>query len=120
MRFLSRSNLLGLLSGAIVLGLARWGAYAAWWWYDNLAHLLGGLALGSLVASRQSPLGQDLAIVLSLSLIWEVFEYRERVFPWGETPDETRDVPDAAAAEDTLLDTILVTFGAYLGARWAK
>lgn len=108
-----RSTVLGLLSGALCVALAVWGRYADWWWYDNLAHLLGGLALGSLVGRSDTAIGQDLAIVGCLTAGWEAFEYRKGVYPWDGT------LPKRAVGEDTVLDTLLVAIGAYAGARWA-
>lgn len=116
MRIATRSNALGVLSGASCVALAVWSRYEDWWWYDNLAHLLGGVSLASLVADEDSPLGQDLAIVGCLTLAWEIFEYGKQVHPWGGD----RALPDEAAAEDTVLDTLLVALGAYNAAKWAK
>jgi hypothetical protein len=110
---LNRSTLLGVLYGAITVGLHIWGRYKSWPWYDNLAHLSAGLSLGSLAATDDSPLGQDLAIVAGLTLVWEVAEYITGTYPWGE-------LPDRASAEETLLDSLLVLLGAAAAAKWAK
>jgi hypothetical protein len=111
---LTRNRLLGALYGALALGLHLWGRYTSWWWYDNVAHCAAGLSLGSLVADADSPLGQDLAFVAGLTLVWEVLEFVTSTYPWDGN------LPDRAAAEETLLDTLLVLLGALLGARWAK
>lgn len=114
MPFTTRSNALGVLAGTLSATLGAWGRYRDWWWYDNLAHGLAGLSLGSLVATRDSPVGQDLAIVGCLTLAWELHEYHGGIRPWTDSGRSDR------AAEDTLLDSILVVGAAYAAAKWAK
>jgi hypothetical protein len=114
MRLATRSNALGGLAGLIAALLGAWGKYRSWWWYDNVAHLVAGVSLGSLVAAEDSSLAQDLAIVLGIAVCWEGFECAREIRPWaGETSDDV-------AAEDTLLDTLLVMLGAAFGAREAS
>jgi hypothetical protein len=105
----SRSTLVGVLYGVIAIGLHVWGRYKDWWWYDNLAHLAAGISLGGLIASEDSPLGQDLLLVGALTALWEAAEYVTGTYPWGE-------LPDRAAAEETLLDSLLVAIGAAVAA----
>jgi len=108
--YLTRSNAVGLLYGGFAVGLHIWSRYRDWWWYDNVAHLSAGISLGSLVATEGSSLLQDLLAVAGLSASWELAEYLSGTYPWG-------DLPDRAAAEETLLDTVLVLLGAYIAAR---
>lgn len=103
----SRSNALAALTGGLAVAMAVWGKYREWYWYDNLAHLSGGVSLGAAVTSRQSNRFQDLAIVTCLMLGWELFEYRRRIYPHDGT------LPKRVAAEDTLLDSVLVLLGAW-------
>jgi len=105
----SRSTLVGVLYGAIAIGLHLWGRYRDWWWYDNLAHLAAGISLGGLITSEGSPLGQDLLLVGALTALWEAAEYMTGTYPWGA-------LPDRAAAEETLLDSLLVLLGAAVAA----
>jgi len=109
----SRSTLVGVLYGAIALGLHVWERYTDWWWYDNLAHLSAGVALGGLVGTDDSSLVEDLLIVGGLTIVWEAAEFATGTYPWGE-------LPDRAAAEETLLDSLLVAIGALIAAREAK
>lgn len=107
MKLLSRTNAIGVLAGAIVL-VGNWlGWYRSWWWFDNALHFLGGVALGGLISSRESSLRLDLGLVLLLGVAWELIEYHEGVYPWDGS------VPPRAAAEDTILDMMLVAGGAY-------
>jgi len=109
----TRSTAVGLLYGAITIGLHLWGRYRDWWWFDNLAHLAAGISLGGLIASEDSPLGQDFQLVVGFIIVWEAAEYVTGTYPWG-------DLPDQAAAEETLLDSLLVAIGALIAAREAK
>lgn len=110
-----RPTATGLLYGGLALALHVWGRYRDWWWFDNLAHLSAGLSLGSLVAGDDSPVGQDLALVAGVTLAWELGEFVTDTYPWSEGG-----LPDRAAAEETLLDSLLVAIGALAGAKWAK
>lgn len=111
---ISRSNALAVLAGAFAGALHVWGRYRDWWWYDNLAHACAGLALGSAIGTTDSDRGQDMAFVALLTTAWEAFEHWHGVRPWagGKTSD--------SAAEDTVLDTILVLACAWLGSTWSK
>jgi len=112
--YCTRANALGTLYGAIALGLHIWSRYTSWWWYDNLAHFAAGLSLGSLIATDESATGQDLVAVAGLTFAWEVAEYATGTYPWDGT------LPQRAAAEETILDSLLVGIGAWLASRWAK
>lgn len=109
MRVWTRSNILGLLSLSLVGVMQVWGAYRKHWWFDNVAHFLGGFGIGA-IASDGVEDDEMFAVGLAMSMagFWEVFEYLKGIRPWSgeKTVDE--------AAEDTLLDTILVAFGAWL------
>lgn len=102
-----RTTLTGLLYGGITIFLQLLGKYKSWWWYDNLAHFSAGVGLGGVITTDDSTLTQDLLAVLGLSIVWEFFEFLTNTYPWG-------DLPNRAAAEETILDTILVMFGAWL------
>lgn len=106
MKLFTRSNLLGLLTGILAVALGRWGKYKDWWWYDNLNHLVAGVSLAALFDSEDASRRHVLGIVLSINLMWELFEYYKNVYPWDGS------VEKKAAAEDTLLDGLLVYIGA--------
>ena len=105
---IDRSTAIGLLYGGLTLGLAVWKRYRDWWWYDNLAHLAGGVALAGLIRSEESTKAEDWLLVGGLTLAWEVVEFWHDTYPWDGT------LPKRAAAEDTALDSLLVALGAYL------
>lgn len=96
---------LATLSAALWLGLAYWGRYRAWVWYDNVAHAAAGACLAALATLALGPLA-SLAAVTVLALAWEAFEWAKDIHPWGGAT--TRD----AAWEDTALDTCMVWGGA--------
>jgi len=104
---ITRSNVIGVLYGLLALALHLWGRYRNWWWYDNVAHAAAGISLGSLVASDESSPTQDGLLVGGITAAWEITEYFHGAYPWGE-------LPDRAAAEDTVLDSILVAVGALI------
>lgn len=112
--YVTRENTTGLLYGLVTVGMQIWGRYKSWWWYDNVAHFSAGLSLGSLVATEDSSTEQDIAIVLALTFIWEVFEFVTNTYPWDGS------LPERAAAEETILDSLLVTIGAWLASKWSK
>lgn len=99
---------LSVIYGIIAISLGIWKRYTDWWWYDNLAHFSSGVCLGALVSVRESNPVQDLMMVSGLAVLWEIAEYLHGAYPWQS------DLPQRAAAEDTLLDTILVLLGAAL------
>lgn len=102
-----RSTVIGVLYGLLVLALHAWGKYRSWWWFDNTAHLFAGISLGSLITTEDSSPTQDALLVGGLTAGWELAEYWHGAYPWGDN-----DLPDRVAAEDTVLDTILVAIGA--------
>lgn len=101
--------LTGLVYGGIALWLHLWGRYRSWWWYDNVAHLSAGISLGSLYSAAGTDRTQTLLATVGVTVAWEIVEYLHGAYPWGED-----DLPDRAAAEDTLLDSILVMLGVWL------
>lgn len=114
MRLLTRNNLLGVLFGLLAVVLGYWGRYKSWFWYDNLAHLSAGLSLGAFASSKNSKPEQDVLIVLAINIMWELHEYQADIYPWDES------VPKEVAAEDTILDTLLVIGAAYYASKASK
>ena len=110
-KYLTRTNAIAVLAGSILLAMNQLGWYRRWWWYDNVAHLLGGLAIGAFLESEDSTIGVNLTLTLLLALAWELLEYHEGVYPWDGSLEQR------AAAEDTVLDTVLVAGAAYAVAR---
>lgn len=94
-------------TGTACLGMAIWGRYRDWVWYDNLAHFFGGACIAALAASTLNILSA-IALTIGVALAWEVFEWRRDIHPWGG--NTTRD----AAWEDTALDLFMVREGAFL------
>lgn len=86
------------------------------WWWDNVAHFLGGFGLGMLY-----PDGQEHRLFLVTAAVWEAFEYwlaRQKLY---ETYDWAPKGPRSLGyeewsfdhqAEDTLLDTVMGYYGA--------
>jgi hypothetical protein len=111
----TRSTAIGVLYGLLALALHAWGKYRSWWWFDNAAHLFAGISLGSLITTEDSSATQDALLVAGLTAGWELAEYWHGAYPWGDS-----DLPDRAAAEDTVLDTILVAIGAAIAIRGAN
>jgi hypothetical protein len=107
---MTKSNLLAALAAAI-LAVGQWmDGYSDWWWFDNAMHFTGGVAAGSAIVGRDSSIVQDMAVVFCIATIWELIEYHKGIKPWDG-------MSNRAAAEDTLLDTLLVMMGAYWAAR---
>ena len=59
--------------------------YWSYWWFDNVMHFLGGLAIGlflywffyrsNIVSSRQAPWALVIAGTIVVGVGWEIFEY---------------------------------------------
>jgi hypothetical protein len=105
---IDRSTAIGLLYGTLTLGLAAWKRYRSWWWYDNLAHFTGGVALAGLVTDENSTTTEDALLVGGLTVAWEIVEFAHGTYPWDGS------LPSRVGAEDTVLDSLLVALGAYL------
>jgi hypothetical protein len=105
---IDRSTAIGLLYGSITLGLAVWKRYRSWWWYDNLAHFAAGISLAGLVTGEDSTTTEDALLVGGLTAAWEIVEFAHNTYPWDGS------LPDRVAAEDTMLDSLLVALGAWL------
>jgi hypothetical protein len=103
---IDRSTAIGVLYGTITLGLAVWRRYRDWWWYDNLAHFAAGISLAGLVTSAESTTTEDALLVGGLTVAWEIVEFWHDTYPWDGS------LPDRVAAEDTMLDSLLVALGA--------
>lgn len=113
MKFLTRSNLLATIAGAILGAMQLWGAYEKYWWFDNIAHFLGGVAIGAATTGEDSSRLMDLSVALGIATLWEGFEAWRSIKPWaGETEHDE-------AVEDTILDTIFVLVGAMLASEAA-
>lgn len=103
---LSRSNVLGSLAAVLVGGMHIWGAYERYFWFDNIAHVLGGVMVGGFLYDDDARASYVLGATLGVAALWEGFEAVRGVRPWaGEKSYDD-------AAEDTILDTLLVLFGA--------
>jgi len=112
MNLLTRSNLIGAIAGAILAGLHfRAKSYRRYFWFDNVAHFIGGVAVGGFASRPDSTVPFDLSVALGASALWELAEYEFGVFPFGGKTSEDY------AAEDTVLDTIMVLLGAFIVAR---
>lgn len=112
MRFLSPSNFIAAIAAGILGAMQLWGAYREYWWFDNVAHFLGGVALGGFLTSEDRGTIETVGLSLGVSTLWEIFEFQQGIRPF------TPDTPTDTMAEDTLLDKIMLGAGAYLMARW--
>lgn len=74
----------GLIAALGALHFVAESFYLYWtiWWFDNLMHFLGGLALGVYIVWFLNPEKRSLdsflttlACLLTLGIAWEVFEY---------------------------------------------
>ncbi len=108
----SQDTALGILALVLTVALELCGKYRDWWWYDNVAHLGAGVAFGSLLPTDESTIGQDLGVAVVLSVLWELGEYIFDVRPWNDAHEREGDW----AAEDTVLDTLLVLLGTWWAA----
>ncbi|MFT4881274.1 MAG: hypothetical protein ACI9CA_001691 [Natronomonas sp.] len=108
----SQGRALGILALTLTVALDLCGKYRDWWWYDNVAHLSAGVAFGSLLSTDESTTGQDLGVAVGLSVLWELGEYIADVRPWNDAHEREGDW----AAEDTVLDTLLVLLGTWWAA----
>lgn len=86
--------------------MAVWGAYRDYWWFDNTAHLLGGVAVGSVFVDEDARLSYVLAATVGVSTLWEGFEAWRGIYPWSDGQGYD------SAVEDTILDSVFVLLGA--------
>lgn len=109
-RLLTVPNALMVVAFIAWMFMAWWRKYRKWWWYDNVAHVLGGFTIGMLAAGGRLPLVRAVGWTLAATLVWEAYEYARGLFPWKEQ------LPFDRSIEDTILDTIFALFGAGVAA----
>lgn len=81
------------------------------WWYDNLAHVCGGISVGTVVHHYTDDVEASLWTFLGIATLWEAFEYLVGERPWDGSMTFDH------AMEDTLLDTVMGLVGVWLAAR---
>lgn len=86
------------------------------WWWDNVAHFLGGYAVGWVLTHLFGSHRRTVAGFLFVTGGWEVFEYASNERPWHT--DENGEMVWAwdHAMEDTMLDTVAGAAGAWCAA----
>lgn len=99
------------LVGAGVVAMHRVYRYQEHWWWDNLAHLGAGFAIGTELGARTDDRSSVLLGFLGLTTAWELFEFRIDERPWDGSMCWDH------AMEDTVLDTVMGLAGAYLATR---
>lgn len=106
-----------ILTTAMPLSVATdWDGYSNHWWWDNLAHYLAGYAIGSFLSPYYRDERKVIERFVQIAALWEGFEYVSQERPWHT--DENGDMVWEwdHAMEDTVLDTIVGTYGAYVAA----
>lgn len=98
------------ITGATVAIMHVAYRYPNHWWYDNVAHLLGGVCMGALLPGDRDATARRF---LAVATIWEAYEWAS-----GE-PRSMGDPewPMDRKVEDTILDTIVGMVGAYIGGK---
>lgn len=91
--------------------------YSDHWWWDNLAHVLAGYAVGTALSVVLSDEERVLKAFLVIIGAWEAFEYASGERPWHTDESGEMVFEFDHAMEDTALDTLAGAAGAYLAAR---
>lgn len=84
------------------------------WWYDNVAHLAGGVSVGTAVHNFTGDIKQSLVSFLLIATVWEIFEYLVGERPWDGSMCWDH------AMEDTVLDTVMGLIGVYIAAKMGE
>lgn len=90
--------------------------YSNHWWWDNVAHFLGGYAVGHVLSRALGNRERVLKAFLVITGAWEAVEYLSRERPWHVDGDGEMHWSFDHAMEDTALDTVMGAAGAYLAA----
>lgn len=90
--------------------------YSDHWWWDNLAHFLGGYAVGYVLAHALGSRERVLKGFLVVTGAWEIFEYHTNERPWHTDENGNMEWEFDHAMEDTALDTVAGAAGAYAAA----
>lgn len=94
----------------------EWDGYSQHWWWDNAAHLLGGYAVGHVLARFLGSRERVLKAFLILTGGLEAVEYASGERPWHTNGDGEMAWNWDHRMEDTALDTVMGAAGAYLAA----
>lgn len=108
---MTRIGLRCAAASAVCAAMHKAYLYRSYWWYDNLAHLLAGYAVGAVLSHIADSKREALAEFLAVAVAWECFEYKIGEYPW-----DGRACWDHAC-EDTLLDTIMGLAGVWMACR---
>jgi hypothetical protein len=94
-----------------------YGTYDQFWWLDNLAHLVGGIAVAVVALGLRPKLssGEIVVLLVGIQLAWETVEvlFQTTLTPLPPTVTFVGFAPDSFNIwfEDSLLDTLLAVLG---------